>query len=47
MFVRQAGLQFKLFTGQEPPLEVMTQLVRRALSPVNYAKEESRTEKPE
>jgi 3-dehydroquinate dehydratase/shikimate dehydrogenase len=34
MFVRQAGLQFKLFTGQDPPLELMTRLVRRALSPV-------------
>jgi 3-dehydroquinate dehydratase/shikimate dehydrogenase len=41
MFVRQAGLQFKLFTGQDPPLEVMAKLVRRALSPVNYAKEDS------
>ena len=29
-----AALQFKLFTGQEPPLELMTQVVRRALSPV-------------
>ncbi len=47
MFVRQAGLQFKLFTGQEPPLGVMTELVRRALSPVNYAKEESREEAAE
>ena len=34
MFVRQAALQFKLFTGQEPPLELMTQVVRRALSPI-------------
>jgi 3-dehydroquinate dehydratase/shikimate dehydrogenase len=47
MFVRQAGLQFKLFTGQDPPLEVMMKLVRRALSPVNYAKEESRAEAAE
>jgi 3-dehydroquinate dehydratase/shikimate dehydrogenase len=37
MFVRQAGLQFKLFTGQDPPLELMTTLVRRALSPVQMA----------
>jgi 3-dehydroquinate dehydratase/shikimate dehydrogenase len=44
MFVRQAGLQFKLFTGQDPPLEFMTALVRRALSPVNYAKEENASE---
>ena len=47
MFVRQAGLQFKLFTGQDPPLDVMMKLVRRALSPVNYAKEESREEAKE
>lgn len=40
MFVRQAGLQFRMFTGMEPPLERMTALVRRALSPANYAKEE-------
>lgn len=37
MFVRQAGLQFQLFTGKEPPLELMTNLVRRALSPVTLA----------
>ncbi len=41
MFVRQAALQFKMFTGKEPPIELMTNLVRRALSPVNYAKAES------
>jgi 3-dehydroquinate dehydratase/shikimate dehydrogenase len=40
MFVRQAALQFKLFTNQEPPIEVMTKLVRRALSPINYSKDE-------
>ncbi|MFN4258072.1 MAG: shikimate dehydrogenase [Gemmataceae bacterium] len=34
MFVRQAGLQFELFTGHPPPLDVMRQAVRRALSPV-------------
>jgi 3-dehydroquinate dehydratase/shikimate dehydrogenase len=34
MFVRQAALQFKLFTGQEAPLELMHTLVKRALSPV-------------
>jgi 3-dehydroquinate dehydratase / shikimate dehydrogenase len=39
MFVRQAGLQFKLFTGQDPPLELMTKLVRRALSPVHVEEE--------
>jgi 3-dehydroquinate dehydratase/shikimate dehydrogenase len=48
MFVRQAALQFKMFTGKEPPIELMTTVVRRALSPVNYAKAESEgEEKPE
>ncbi|MFO0965549.1 MAG: shikimate dehydrogenase [Gemmataceae bacterium] len=35
MFVRQAGLQFKLFTGKAPNLTLMEKLVRRALSPVH------------
>jgi 3-dehydroquinate dehydratase/shikimate dehydrogenase len=39
MFVRQAGLQFKLFTGHDAPLDLMEQLVRRALSPVNLKDE--------
>ena len=34
MFVRQAALQFELFTGQEPPLDVMRGVVQNALSPV-------------
>jgi len=34
LFVRQAGLQYLLFTGHEPPLEVMAKAMRRALSPV-------------
>jgi 3-dehydroquinate dehydratase/shikimate dehydrogenase len=34
MFVRQAALQFKLFTGQEAPVELMNNVVRRALSPI-------------
>jgi 3-dehydroquinate dehydratase/shikimate dehydrogenase len=40
MFVRQAGLQFELFTGQPPPLELMTKLVRRAISPVHVVDDE-------
>lgn len=40
MFVRQAAAQFQLFTGREAPFELMTEVARRALSPVNYAKVE-------
>lgn len=40
MFVRQAGLQFQLFTGKEPPLDLMQSVVRRALSPVAIREEE-------
>ncbi|MCI0684799.1 MAG: shikimate dehydrogenase [Gemmataceae bacterium] len=46
MFVRQAAAQFQLFTGREAPLALMTDLVRRALSPVNYAKLDQEKEKP-
>jgi 3-dehydroquinate dehydratase/shikimate dehydrogenase len=34
MFVRQAELQFKLFTKREPPPDLMRTLIKRALSPV-------------
>lgn len=44
MFVRQAAAQFKLFTGRDAPLELMAEAVRRALSPVNYAKVEQEEE---
>jgi 3-dehydroquinate dehydratase/shikimate dehydrogenase len=40
MFLRQAGLQFQLFTGREPPLEMMEKVLRRALSPVVLRGEE-------
>ena len=36
MFVRQAALQFRLFTGKEAPLELMHGLVKRALSPLTW-----------
>jgi 3-dehydroquinate dehydratase/shikimate dehydrogenase len=42
MFVRQAGLQFELFTGQAAPLELMTKLVRDALSPVRAVRDETK-----
>lgn len=35
MFVRQAALQFELFTGKKPSLEEMREVLRRALSPLN------------
>jgi len=35
MFVRQAALQFKLFTGTEAPLELMRQAIRRAIGAVH------------
>jgi 3-dehydroquinate dehydratase/shikimate dehydrogenase len=34
MFLRQAALQFKLFTGREPPLDAMRAVIKKALSPV-------------
>ena len=34
MFVRQAAHQFLLYTGQEAPLDVMREVVRRKLGPV-------------
>lgn len=35
MFIRQAAEQFKLFTGHDAPIEVMTDAVRRQISPVS------------
>jgi 3-dehydroquinate dehydratase / shikimate dehydrogenase len=40
LFVRQAALQFKLFTGKEAPLELMRNVVKRALSPVALRNDE-------
>ncbi len=36
MFVRQAAYQYRLFTGKEPPIEVMVKTLKKAISPVNY-----------
>jgi 3-dehydroquinate dehydratase / shikimate dehydrogenase len=36
MFVHQAGLQFKLFTGQDGPIDVMRETIRRAIGAAKY-----------
>jgi 3-dehydroquinate dehydratase / shikimate dehydrogenase len=36
MFVRQAALQFTLFTGLEAPHDVMREALRRAIAPTRY-----------
>lgn len=36
MFVRQAAMQVRLFTGKEPSLDDLRTLVKRALSPLTY-----------
>jgi 3-dehydroquinate dehydratase/shikimate dehydrogenase len=36
MFVRQASLQFRLFTGQKPPGELMREVLKRTIGPVKY-----------
>ncbi len=41
MFVRQAAKQFEMFTGQEPPVEAMREIIRKALSPLTRAFEET------
>jgi 3-dehydroquinate dehydratase/shikimate dehydrogenase len=40
MFVRQAAMQFELFTGQKADIEAMREILRRALSPLTYKDEE-------
>jgi 3-dehydroquinate dehydratase/shikimate dehydrogenase len=41
MFVRQAEMQFKLFTGEEPPPGLMQSLAKRILSPVRIPEEDA------
>ena len=36
MFIRQAAYQYRLFTGLEPPIDVMVKTLKKAISPVNY-----------
>lgn len=40
MFVRQAAMQFQLFTGKPQPLALMRKIMRRAISPVRYDDED-------
>jgi 3-dehydroquinate dehydratase/shikimate dehydrogenase len=40
MFVRQAAYQYKLFTGREPPTDLMRKTLRVATSPIKYREEE-------
>jgi 3-dehydroquinate dehydratase/shikimate dehydrogenase len=44
MFVRQAAMQFELFTGQKADVESMREILRRALSPVTYKDEDEEQE---
>lgn len=37
MFIRQAAIQFHLFTGQEAPAALMRETLRRAIDPVRYS----------
>lgn len=36
MFLRQAGYQYKLFTGNNPPVDAMRKALKKATSPINY-----------
>ena len=36
MFVRQAGLQYMLFTGKEPPMDTLRETLKRVTGPVKY-----------
>jgi 3-dehydroquinate dehydratase / shikimate dehydrogenase len=40
MFVRQAALQFKLFTGEEAPVEVMREAIKKTIGAVKSGQEE-------
>ena len=36
MFIRQAALQFQLFTGQEAPMDLMRDTLKRTIGPAKY-----------
>jgi 3-dehydroquinate dehydratase/shikimate dehydrogenase len=44
LFVRQAALQFQLFTGRDAPLGLMRKVVKNTLSPVAIREEEETEE---
>lgn len=39
MFVRQAALQYQFFTGRPPSVDLMREIMRKALSPLSSAKD--------
>ncbi|MEX2172225.1 MAG: shikimate dehydrogenase [Pirellulales bacterium] len=47
MFIRQAALQFLLFTGREPPVKIMRDTLKRAIGPVRYGAEPQPEPSPE
>jgi 3-dehydroquinate dehydratase/shikimate dehydrogenase len=44
MFIRQAAGQIVAFTGQEPPVDKMRSIMRKALSPISRALEDEANE---
>jgi 3-dehydroquinate dehydratase / shikimate dehydrogenase len=46
MFIRQAALQFMLFTGGEAPHELMRETLRRAIGPVKYGEPTGKVDEP-
>lgn len=36
MFVRQAAMQFQLFTGEDPPMDSMRETMRRSINPARF-----------
>ncbi len=44
MFIRQAALQYEMFTGKNPELEVMREIMRQALSPLRPPTEDEEKE---
>jgi 3-dehydroquinate dehydratase/shikimate dehydrogenase len=47
MFVRQAARQIELFTGLTPDLAIMRDIIRKALSPLTRAFENTEAEQQE